>query len=185
MIENSSGMRRLCRAIRIGGVVFVVSVLAVYLFSWLMPPLPDHAHAVVLKLRLAGVSGSVLDGLPFTDRLLVASISLPYLAALVFAFWRLDRMLLGFERGQFFERETVGHLRAFSGFLLLAKLLSLAALHARVAAMVHMLGHDKVRVAINLSADDLSVLLMCALFFLIARMMEEGRRLAEENRGFV
>ena len=86
---------------------------------------------------------------------------------------------------RFFERATVGHLRAFSGYLLLAKLLSLLAMHARVAAMVHLVGHEHVRAVVNLSADDMSVLLMCALFFLIARMMEEGRKLAEENRGFV
>ena len=30
-----------------------------------------------------------------------------------------------------------------------------------------------------------AMLLMCALFFLIARMMEVGRCLAEENKGFV
>jgi hypothetical protein len=119
------------------------------------------------------------------DRLLIASISLPYLAALIWAFYRLDRMLRGFGRGEFFERETVGHLRAFSGFLLIAKLLSLLAMHARVGALVHLLGHEHVRVMVNLSSDDMAVLLMCALFFLIARMMEEGRRLAEENRGFI
>ena len=47
------------------------------------------------------------------------------------------------------------------------------------------LGHESVRAMVNLSSDDMAVLLMCALFFLIARMMEEGRRLAEENRGFI
>ena len=31
----------------------------------------------------------------------------------------------------------------------------------------------------------LAVLLMCGLFFVVAKMMEEGRRLAEENREFV
>ena len=185
MKENSAAMRHLCRAIRLGGAVFVIGVLGMYLFSWFMPPLPEHAHVVLVKMHLAGLSAGALQNMPTPDRLMIAAISLPYLAALVFAFWRLDCMLRGFERGEFFERETVGHLRAFSGFLLLAKLLSLAAMHARVAAMIHVLGHDKMRFVMNLSSDDMAVLLMCALFFLIARMMEEGRRLAEENRGFV
>jgi hypothetical protein len=185
MKENSAAMRHLCRAIRIGGAVFVFGVLSFYLFSWLQPPIPEHAHGVLVRMHMAGLPANALNGMPAGDRLLIAAISLPYLTVLVLAFWRLDCMLRGFERGEFFERETVGHLRAFSGFLLLAKVLSLAAMHARVAAMVHLLGHEKMRFLINLSSDDMAVLLMCALFFLIARMMEEGRRLAEENRGFV
>jgi len=120
-----------------------------------------------------------------SDRLLVASISLPYLAALAWAFYRLDCLLRGFERGEFFESPTVGHLRAFSGYLLLAKVLSLLAMHARVGVLTQLVGRQNLQSHINLSSDDMAVLLMCALFFLIARMMEEGRRLAEENRGFI
>jgi hypothetical protein len=78
----------------------------------------------------------------------------------------------------------VSDLRAFSGLLLIAKGLALLAMHVRVGLVVHLLG-TKTRMAINLSSDDLAILLLCALFFAIAGMMEEGRRLAEENRGFV
>jgi hypothetical protein len=134
---------------------------------------------------LGGLPANALADLSLGDRLLIGAISLPYLAALVWAFYQLDRMLRGFERGEFFERETVGHLRAFSGYLLLAKLLSLLAMHARVGALVHLLGQERIHTMVNLSSDDMAVLLMCALFFLIARMMEEGRRLAEENREFI
>ncbi len=184
MTEVSPAIRRLCRFIRIGGIVFVTGVVAIYLISWCLPS-PVSGHHFMLKLHLAGLPANALADLSLGDRLLIGSISLPYLAALIWAFYRLDRMLRGFERGEFFDRETVGHLRAFSGFLLLAKLLSLLAMHARVGALVHVLGHQHVRVLVNLSSDDMAVLLMCALFFLIARMMEEGRRLAEENRGFI
>jgi uncharacterized membrane protein (DUF4010 family) len=94
-------------------------------------------------------------------------------------------MLRQFEVGRFFERETVSDLRAFSGLLLVAKFLSLAAMHARTAIVVHLVGHENARLSVNLSADDLAILLLCALFFAIAGMMEEGRRLSEENREFV
>ena len=58
-------------------------------------------------------------------------------------------------------------------------------MHARVALMGHMMGSERSHMAVNLSSDDMAVLLMCALFFLVARMKEQGRRLAEENREFV
>ncbi len=184
MNEISPGIRRLCRLIRIGGAVFVTGVVAIYVITWCWPATAGGPH-FLFKLHLGGLAANALADLSMTERLLIGSISLPYLAALIWAFYRLDRMLRRFERGEFFDQETVGHLRAFSGYLLLAKLLSLLAMHARVGALVQLIGHDRVRAVVNLSSDDMAVLLMCALFFLIARMMEEGRRLAEENRGFI
>ena len=185
MNQISPAIHRLCRLIRIGGVVFVTGVVAIYLITWCWPVSAANGPHFMLKLHLAGLPANALADLSTGDRLLIGSISLPYLAALIWAFYRLDRMLRGFERGEFFEQATVGHLRAFSGYLLLAKLLSLLAMHARVGTLIHVLGHENVRAMVNLSSDDMAVLLMCALFFLIARMMEEGRRLAEENRGFI
>ncbi|MEP7154591.1 MAG: DUF2975 domain-containing protein [Betaproteobacteria bacterium] len=185
MNDISPGVGRLCRLIRLGSIVFVVGVLAIYFVTWFWPSLLSGGPHFVINMRLAGLPATALAELSVADRMLIGAVSLPYLAALIWAFYRLDGMLRGFERGEFFERATVGHLRAFSGYLLLAKLLSLLAMHARVAALVHLMGHEHVRPVVNLSSDDMSVLLMCALFFLIARMMEEGRKLAEENREFV
>ena len=58
-------------------------------------------------------------------------------------------------------------------------------MHARVSVMGHLLGQGRMASHIALSSDDMAVLLMCALFFLIARMMEEARCLAEENKEFI
>ena len=139
----------------------------------------------MVRLHLAGLPANALASLSVVDRLLVSMISLPYLATLIWAFYRLNRMLKGFERGEFFERETVGHLRVFSGYLFLAKILALIAMHTRVSVMGHLLGQGRMASHIALSSDDMAVLLMCALFFLIARMMEEARHLAEENKEFI
>ena len=185
IIQDFSAIKRLCRWIRLGSIVFITGVIVIYVVTWSWPGMPGHGNYVMLKLHLAGLPASAMASLPFAERILVASISLPYLAALLWAFYRLGQMLRGFERGEFFERATVGHLRAFAGFLLLAKALSLAAMHLRVGALVHLLGYEHMRVMVNLSSDDMAVLLMCALFFLIARMMEEGRRISEENREFI
>jgi hypothetical protein len=185
MNEISHGIRRLCQMIRLGGAVFVLGVLAIYFVTWLWPGVNQLHHPVMPKFQLSGLDIQTLSSLLIGERLLLSAISVPYLVVLAWAFYRLDQMLRGFMLGEFFERETVGHLRAFAGLLLLAKLLSLAALHVRVAVFAHVLGRHDGRAVVNLSSDDMAVLLMCALFFLIARMMEEGRRIAEENKGFV
>ena len=183
--QDFSAIKRLCKLIRFGSIAFVGGVLLLYVITWCWPSVTGLGHPALPVLRIAGLPATAMATLSIGDRMLFAAISLPYLAALVWAFFRLGKMLSGFERAEFFERTTVGHLRAFAGYLLLAKALSLLAMHARVALMGHLLGRDKSHTALNLSSDDMAVLLMCALFFLVARMMEEGRRLAEENREFV
>jgi len=185
MTQSPSAVRRLSRWIRYGAVFFIACVLAIYAVSFLLPEVSHGHRHVALALHLAGVPMNVLASLSTTERLLIAAASIPYLAVLAWAFYRLTRMLRKFEAGRFFERETVSDLRAFSGLLLIAKLLALIAMHVRSAMVVHLLGHHHVRLAVNLSSDDLAILLLCALFFAIAGMMEEGRRLAEENREFV
>lgn len=183
MPSISPSLARLCRWIRYGAVFFVAAVIAIYLVAWISPDITHHRHPV---LHLAGLPGNVIAGFTLEQRALLAAVSVPYLAVLVWAFYRLVRMLRAFERGAFFERQTVSDLRAFSGLLLLSKLLSLAAMHVRVAIAMHLMEPHKARVGIiNLSSDDLAIVLLCALFFAIAAMMEEGRKLAEENREFV
>jgi hypothetical protein len=181
----SPSIRRLCRAIRIGSFLFIAGAVLIYLFVAFWPELHPHPH-FMFRMHLAGISTDTLSQLGVGQRVLVSGMSLPYLLVLCWAFFQLDRAIAAFERGEFFEQKTVAHLRRFAGFLFLAKVLSLMALHGRVAAVKHWIVTTKHHlVAINLSIDDLSVLLMCALFFLIARLMEEGRRLQEENREFV
>lgn len=183
--QDLNAIRRLCRVIRWASAVFVTGLLVIYLVSWMWPIEVGQGHPFMFAPRLAGLPMDIAQKLDFGQRLIIVAISVPYLAALVWAFWRLTHMLRNFEAGDFFSIQTVAHLRAFAGFLFAAKILSLLAMHARVAVVTHVLEMGPRHYKINLSNDDLALLLMCALFFLIARMMEQGRRIAEENKEFV
>jgi Protein of unknown function (DUF2975) len=186
--ENQSSIQRMCRWLRVISALFIFGVLAIYLLSWLLPELSGGTHVAVMRLHLAGVSSDAMAQLSTAQRLQLSAASLPYLVVLVWAFIRLDKLLQSFARNEFFTRQAIGHLRAFSGLLLIAKVIALAVMHIRVGMVTHLLSHanqPSQRVTLNLSNDDLAVILMCGLFFLLARMMEEGRRLAEENREFV
>ncbi len=177
----SPEIRRWCQGLRLGIAVFVIGLLALYIALWVWPEIRLGANPGHFILQ----SSVPLQDVPMADRLLLAAAGLPYLLILGYALYRLDQLLRGFMRGEFFDIATVGHLRAFSGYLLLAKALALLTMHLRAYLMLRMPGHDKLQFSIHLSNDDVAVLLMCALFFVIARMMEEGRRLAEENREFL
>lgn len=178
-------VRRLCWLVRAVGVLFVGSVLVLYLGTWAFPDLGLWQLHAAQMMRIGGLPPNAASALAGGDRFLLGAVSLPYLACLVWAFRHLFLMLRGFERGDFFERATVGHLRAFSGLLLLAKALSMVAVHVRVMMYAPYTGIGHPKFIVNVSSDELALLLMCALIFLIAHLMEEGDRLAEENRSFL
>ncbi len=185
MTSDLPKIRRRCRLIRAAGSVFLLFVLASYLATWIWPDLALWNQPWARIARIGGLPPNAASALAPGDRFLLGALAVPYLVSLVWAFHHLDRMLRGFEQGAFFGHATVGHLRAFAGYLLLAKVLALFAVHARVFMMAHVYGTERMHVAVSVSSDELALLLMCALFFLIARMMEEGRRLDEENRSFL
>ena len=184
-VERAQQIARMCRWLRLAARIFIAGVWAIYLVAWCLPLFLQSNVPHFPHIHLAGLPAGAVGQLAIGDRMLLSSISLPYLATLSYAMWRLDRMLTAFARGEFFERETVGHLRMFAGALFIAKVLALLAMHARVHVYSLLIGREHSHGSINLSSDDLAVLLMCALFFLVARLMEEGRRLTEENREFV
>ena len=120
-------IRRLCWLVRGVALLLLTSVLLLYLGSWLFPDLALWDQHWARVARVGGLpikAPSLMDGM---DRFLAGASTLPYLACLAWAFHHLNGMLRGFERE--FERATVRHLRAFSGLLLLAKGLSLGAVH--------------------------------------------------------
>ncbi len=183
--QISPQVRRLCLLVRVVGLLLLASVLALYLGTWAFPDLELWNQHWALLARVAGLPPTAGSGLPAGQRIALGAVTLPYLACLVWAFCHLELLLRGFGRGEFFEKATVRHLRAFAGLLLLAKALSLIAGHVRVAMFTAWTAPSHMRIAINMSSDELALLLLCAVIFLIAHMMEEGHRLAEENRSFL
>jgi len=177
-------IRRLCWVVRVVAMLLLGSVIVLYLGSWLFPDWGIWDQHWARRASIGGLPPKALATSDGIDRFLIGAASVPYLVCLSWAFYHLHRMLHQFEAGEFFERATVRHLRTFSGLLLLAKVLSLVAMHLRVF-MYLPLAPAGTRWAFNVTGDDLAVLMLCALIFLIAHLMEEGGRLAEENRGFV
>jgi hypothetical protein len=175
----------LARLVRLGGVVFLTFVLGLYLLPGLTPGLGLWTRHWAQMAVVGGFSLAAVSAMGPGDRLLFIATALPYLGCLVWAFLHLDRMLRAFQRRDFFARATIRHLRAFAGLLLLARALALIAGHLRVAFFASLFEHRSAQVSMNITSDELALLLLCALMFLIAHMLEEGGRLEEENRSFL
>lgn len=128
------------------------------------------------------VEGAEIEGLPAWLR--GVAVVIPALA-FVYAMARLAGLLRLAARNEVFSAPAAAHLRSFGVWLLVAtvagKLLPLAA---------HVLdlwwyrgGHGNVQ--FTLTSDDFWNLFVSTLFMLVARVLSEAYRIAEENRQFI
>jgi len=101
-----------------------------------------------------------------------------------YGLWRLDRLLLNFRRQDLFTPQSVAHLRAFAGATLTATLLAIVELPLRTLGWRLITG-ARWPLQIGLTGEQAMLILVCGLFYLVTRMMQEGGRLAQENEGFI
>jgi hypothetical protein len=111
--------------------------------------------------------------------------ALPALLALGYAVVRLDRMLKACASGQMFALRTVGHMKAFAASLLASLTLTVIEPAVRGFVWRHGLDGPAREINVGVSSEELTLVLICALFFVVASMMHQARRIAEDNEGFV
>ena len=172
-----------CRLIRAALWSCLLIQLVFFILAW--GSLQPHIGPVWVRLAAKGLEFNALLALPLERRLLGAALGLPALLAMGYGLWRLDRMLLNVERGAMFAAATIAHLRAFAGAILLATLLSMVETPLRAILFRLLPGAPGRGTPMGINSEELMLLLLCGLFYLITRMLHEGRRLLEENEGFV
>ena len=160
-----------------------ISVQAVmFVLAW--TDFESALGAIVVQLTDTGISSAAKLAMTPAQRAVGAAVGLPALLVLTYGLWRLDRLLLNFHRLDLFTAESIGHLRMFAGATLLATGLSILELPIRSVALCAM-QRGQCEVMMKFNSEQLMMMLVCALFYLITRLMQEGRRLAEENESFI
>jgi hypothetical protein len=157
---------------------------AYFLCSWVAPESTQFGP-VAVSFYPRGLEAGAVAGLAPGLRWAGIVCALPALLLLGYALLRLDRMLKACAKGQMFALCTVGHMKAFAASLLGA--LTLTVIEPALRAIVWRQGFGGPVRAVNLgvSSEELMLVLICALFFVVASMMHEARRIAEDNEGFV
>jgi len=126
-----------------------------------------------------------MNELSVSQKIMGVLIGLPGLVALTFGFFRLGQTLSRFQQGQIFAIDTIARLRASVGAILLAIVLFTLEKPVRDVAF-NMLGNGQsYPISIDVNSSELLLILVCSLFYMIAGVMHEGRRLSEENEGFI
>ena len=138
-----------------------------------------------MQISAKGMSVEQMRALSAGQRAAGIAVALPAVVALCYGLLRLARLLLNVRRGATFDRPTIGHLRAFAGATLLSTVFSIIEPALRTIVLRTGFGVPAKGVSIGIGSEELTLLLVCALFFVVTNLMHEGRRLAEENEGFV
>lgn len=169
------------RVIRLLLIVCVCLQLAFFVLAWadLLP------HDLFMQMSARDMTVAQMRALSWAQRLAGAALGLPPLLALCYGMWRLAQAVANVERRALFDIATIGHLRAFAGATLAATLLAIVEVPLRTLVMHFGFHLPGVKLSIGVSSDQVLLILVCALFYLVTRMLHEGRRLAEENEGFV
>lgn len=164
--------------------LFVLLQSAYFGLAWFYPypvPMPGFQMAFWPD----GLTMDAMRVLSPAQRWSGAAASLPALALLVYASWRLDGLLRAFHARDLFSAAAIGHVRAFAGGAFGALLLAIAEQPLRGLLWRHVLGIRDAALQVGVSSEALLMMVACGLFYLFGGVLQEGRRLAEENEGFV
>jgi hypothetical protein len=174
-------MKKQARAIRILLVACLLLQVLFYVLAW-SALLPSD---LFMQMGAADLDPATLRDLTATQAVAGAAIGLPSLLALVYGLYRLHGALVHVERRLVFDLATISHVRAFAGAMLGSTMLSILEVPLRALVMRYGFALPGEQLHVGVTGDQLVLMLVCGMFYLIASMMHEGRRLAEENEEFV
>ena len=183
-MNNNKSMKKHILLVRILSAVLGLLQLAYFLLAWVAPE-STQVGPVAMTFYPRGMGSDTVATLTPGLRWAGILCALPALLLLGYALLRLDRMLQACAGGQMFALRTVGHMKAFAACLL--GTLVLTVIEPALRALVWRLGFGGPPRAVNVgvSSEELVLVLICALFFVVASMLHEARRIAEDNEGFI
>ena len=173
----------LCRVIRYGVCAILFTTLAAHLWIWLN--LNDVKLGVfTFLIHIGDLDAKALSELATSERLATILISIPALVFLSVALIRLIRLMRHFEKKDYFIMPVILLLKGFCGAMFIYVLYSMFEPVIRYFVFDLLKLESNQTLVLHLT-DSFDELLLCGLFYVIARIMEEGRRLAEENSEFI
>lgn len=99
----------------------------------------------------------------------------------MFGLWNLRKLLIGFGAGQIFTRDNTRHLKIFAWSVLTVIVIQFFADGLLSVVLTLNNPPGKRVLALGLSSDQVVAFFFGTVFVLIAKVLEEGRKLADEN----
>ncbi len=179
MTSDPASIVRLARPMaRLVTAAFWLLPAAIVFYVVLFPQqLAHHPTIAAAHVDTAALSGPAM-GAAIAALLLVA-------APTLWGLWELKRLFEGYSTGAIFTVAAARRLRS-CGFAVLisAAKTAVGAVLLSMAVSIDLPKDHRV-LSVSLSSDDLGLLLIGGIVLVIARVMEEAARLAEENAAFI
>lgn len=176
---NSARIRHLAAAVRWAAIATMAAVVFVSAYSVLNR---------TFDWKIRNAFGITIDASPSpgstSDPQLALWLNLAQEIMLLYGLSRLARMMRACERGEIFSRRVSAHLRAFSAAIVFVELLSIT-VPLQIAAVHAALGRPQSELAFAIAGEQFWSLLVATLFLVLAQILQEGARLAEENASIV
>ncbi|MBI1328894.1 MAG: DUF2975 domain-containing protein [Alphaproteobacteria bacterium] len=155
-----------------GAVIDVAAVLAAFLF-------PDTMNAIhAFEYRHNGME--VTSAMPLSDRLAALVFACVPLALAVWSLIALSRLFGFYARAEVFSE---GALRSLWVVAVTMFWNVITAFFMQAPISYFLSGHHEI--SLGLSSDDFAAVFMAGVILVIARVMGEARRMADENASFV
>src|SRR5262249_10769967 len=105
-------------------------------------------------------------------------------AALLYGFYRLIEMMRACERGELFSPQVPAHLQWFSVAVVVVELLHIS-LPLQVACVHLLTGHAHGPITLIVRSEQLFLLQLALVFMILASMLREAARIAEDNAAII
>lgn len=182
--SGQAAVRRLCSLMQGILVVFLALEILYFVLSWR----GSGTYRLVFMQMDFWPDGMTLDRLrylSFEHRLIGIFLGLPALGMFFYAVVQFHSLLNYIKEGMIFATHTIATLQAFAGNLLLYMVLANLEKPLRAVILNALGANPKLVIVFSISGNELILVLVCTLFYILSAIMLEGRRLEEENKGFV
>ncbi len=144
---------------------------------------PDHSHW--LKLDMDHLGATLNAAVPLAARVVAMACALAATAFTMWALWSLSRLFFLYARGRVFSRDALSALNHVAVALFASVIVGFV-MHAPISlALTWYRGADHRSIALSFGSQDVATLFMAGAVLVIAKVMAEARRVADENESFV
>jgi len=180
-------MENQCRLIR--GLLFVCALIQVLYFVLAWTGISPQLASWHMQVSARGMGWGDLQQLSAAQLGLGIALALPALVCMLYGLWQLHRLLSALQspegKKQMFSLSNIASLRGFAGALALSTFAGILEMPLRLLAYKLLPESSIHKLSISVNAEELVLLLVCFVFYLVTGMLHEGHRLAEENEGFI
>ncbi|MBY0572458.1 MAG: DUF2975 domain-containing protein [Undibacterium sp.] len=172
-----------CQSIRVLLCIVFLFQCLFFVLAWSNIPL--DVAGLHMYLTPSGLSFAQMGDLMPSQRLIGTLLGLPNIVAMAYGFWHLYALLISVQHRAIFSMKNIVALRSFAGAGFLATLATILELPLRHLCFKIFTKVDDRQVSFSITSEQLMLILVSCLFYLVINIMHEGRRLAEENEGFI